>query len=657
LLAGEQTKGRGKHVSVFFGIWNFDHRPVDLAVAQEAQALLAPYGPDASNQYNGVGFTLAHHALHTTAESRGENQPYVSSSGAVIAWDGRLDNREELVRNLGGKLSNLSTDVEIVAACFDRWDTGCFPKILGDWAVSIWNERQQLLLLAKDFLGVRPLYYMKDNDRIHWSSVLEPLVTLSKRRFALNREYVAGWLAMYPATDTTPFVGIRAVPPCSFVIHGPNKQTAVKYWDFDPEKRISLRTDVEYEDCFRVAFREAVRRRLRSDRPICAELSGGMDSPSITCMADLIANSSAEVPEIHTLSFYDDTEPHLNERRYFLKVEEKRGRRGCHIDLANNDVFSFNDSLANFVALPGCMSASPMNVSDKQRRFFESNNIGVVLSGIGGDEMMGGVPTPIPELQNLLVQGQFRNLAHMLKLWALSKRKPWFHLLGEVLRDFLPPVFLPQPKHLRPLPWLEHTFVQQNRNVLSGFNHRTTFRRGLPSFQANLSALETVRRQLATNGLAAKPAVYKRYPFLDRTLLELIFAIPRDQLLRPGYRRSLMRRALRGIVPEEVLERRRKGYVSRGPRVAITREWNRLVVFCHDMASARMHVVNEEAFRNTLQAIKNSDAIPLAQLGRTIVLEAWLRQFGDHELLLETEIGGRERGEMTVSARSLSQAS
>jgi asparagine synthase (glutamine-hydrolysing) len=519
-------------MSVLFGIWSCDGRPVDPELIRAADAMLAPYAPDGAVHYRGEGITLVQHALHTTAESRREKQAHVSNSGAVITWDGRLDNREELVRELGDTLTNHSTDVEIVGAGFDRWDTRLFAKLIGDWALSIWDESNRRLVLAKDFAGIRPLYYFMENGHARWSSILSPLVTLSEKRFTLNEEYVAGWLAMYPAADATPFVGIRSVPPCSFVTLSAHKQRVVKYWDFDPENRITYRSDDEYEEHFRSAFRQAVRRRLRSDSPLCAELSGGMDSPSITCMADLIAASCSEIPKIHTLSFYDDSEPNADERPYFTKVEEKLGRTGCHIDTADLDMFRFEQN-RGFVAIPGSMTSRSNDFTSKHTAFLESNGIRVVLSGIGGDEMTGGVPSATPELQDLMIQGKVGNLAHKLKLWALAKRKPWFHLLAEALNGFLPLAVAREPKHLRPASWLQQDFRRRNRDALSGFNRRLRFHGSLPSLQANLDALEVVRRQMATRDLPTEYPHEKRYPFLDRSLLEFIFAIHANSCYAP----------------------------------------------------------------------------------------------------------------------------
>jgi asparagine synthase (glutamine-hydrolysing) len=533
-----------------------------------------------------------------------------------------LDNRDEIIRLLADSLSLRSSDVEIVAASFECWGTDCFARLLGDWAVAIWIERDRKLILARDFMGIRPLYYQIEKEQVTWSSVLDPMLVPGKT-FALDHEYIAAWLELYPAADATPFAGIRAVPPSSYVTIGTGTVTITPYWDFDPVKRITYGTDRDYEQHFRVAFQEAVRRRLRSDHPICAELSGGMDSPSIVCVADQIAQSSSEIPAIHTLSFYDDSEPHADERPYFSKVEEKLGRVGCHIDLKNQELFRF-DRTDRLISMPGCLSGRTKEFNAKLTGFFQSNQIRVVLSGIGGDEMMGGIPSPIPELQDLLVQFRLRHFAHKLKLWSLNKRVPWFHLFGETIGGFLPVESLRQRARLRAATWLRNDYFKRHTTdpASSGI---VRFVGPLPSFQAKLGAVDVLRRQLATKSLPADVPHERRYPFLDRTLLEFLFAIPREQFVRPGQRRSLMRRALAGIVPAEILERRRKAYVNRGPRVAIAKEWPSLCSLSQNMVAAQLGIVDESSFRDALAKIQNSDQVPMIRLMRTVSLEAWLR--------------------------------
>src|SRR5208337_4130208 len=398
------------------------------------------------------------------------------------------------------------------------------------------------------------------------------------KTFSLNEEYVAGWFAMFPAVHLTPCVGVHSVPPSSFVHLRRGKHTVSKYWDFDPSKTTRYRTDAEYEEHFRTVFGKAVQRKLRSDTPALAELSGGRDSSAVVCMADtIIVRGTADTPRLDTISYYDDSEPNWNERPYFTKVEEKRGRIGTHINMGKQELFKFELDIDHFAATPGSGSGRPSEATRQIAACITSQGNRVVLSGIGGDEFTGGVPTPTPELQDLLARGHFRTLAHQLKVWALNKRKPWFYLLFDAARVFFPPALVGVPKYKRPAPWFNPLCVKRNRAALTGYEDRTKFFGPLPSFQGNVGTVDALRRQLACSDLSSDLPHEKRYPYLDRDLLEFVSAIPRDQLVRPGQRRSLMRRALIGIVPDELLNRKRKAFVTRGPRVGIAAEWPHLL--------------------------------------------------------------------------------
>jgi asparagine synthase (glutamine-hydrolysing) len=613
-------------VSVQFGRWNFDGKPVDRDYLGKARATIAPYGPDDAGSYLKGNINILYHAFHTTKESRLETQPHLTASGAVITWDGRLDNRAELVRQLKDVLTIGSTDVSIVAAAYEEWGTDCFAKLIGDWALSIWDTNTRALILAKDPIGTRHLYYSLDEDQVTWSTILDPLVLFAGRTFALCEEYIAGCFSFFPATHLTPYVGIHSVPPSSSVLVRGGRHTVSKYWDFDPSKRIRYRTDGEYEEHFRAVFGEAVWRTLRSDSPILAELSGGMDSSSIVCMADtIIARGAAETSRLDTISYYDDSEPNLNERPYFTKVEEKRGRTGCHIDLGSQESFAFESISERFVATPGSGNGRPSKSSTAFSNCMISQGNRVVLSGIGGDEVLGGVPTPTPELEDLLARARLRALAHELKAWALNKRKPWFNLLFEAARGFFPPALVGVPQHKRPAPWLNPSFIKRNRMALQGYERRLKLFGPLPTFQENVSTFEVLRRQLGCAGLPPEPNWEKRYPYLDRSLLEFIYAIPRGQLVRPGQRRSLMRRALAEIVPKELLNRKRKAYVARAPLVAISDEWKRLTEMSQHMLAASLGIVDSTKFKDALQRARNGQEIMVVPLMRALGIELWLR--------------------------------
>jgi len=616
-------------MSVQFGRWNFEGQPPAPDYIEKVSAALAPYGPDSNESYSKDGVRILYRAFHTTKESRHEKQPCISPSGAVITWDGRLENRSELISELSGSLTNGSTNVAIVAMAFEKWGAGCFAKLIGDWALSIWSPVNRSLILAKDPIGTLHLYYSFDNKQVTWSTILDPLARLAGKTFTLNEEYIAGWLSMFPAVHLTPCVGIHSVPPSSSVLLRPGRHTVSQYWDFDGQKKIRYRTDAEYEEHFRTVFARAVQRKLRSDRPVLAELSGGRDSSSIVCMADtVVARSAADIPRLDTLSMYDDSEPNWNERPYFTRVEEKRGRIGWHINVGAQDPEKIpapepppESPHSRFVPTPGYDGRT----SPQIRMCMASQGNRVVLSGIGGDEVMGGVPTPVPELENLLARAQFGALAHQLKVWALEKRKPWLHLFGEAARGFFPPALVGVPKYMRPAPWLQSSFVKRHWAALTGYPSRTKLFGPLPSFQENVGTLDALRRQLARTALPFDPPYEKRYPYLDRDLLEFMFAIPREQLVRPTQRRSLMRRSLVGIVPDEILNRKTKAFVARSPMVAISNNWAHFGEMTQDMVSSSLGIVDADHISEALQKVRRGEAVPIVTLRRTLCLESWLK--------------------------------
>lgn len=619
-------------MSVQFGRWNANGAPVDRDYLEKVQPVIAPYGPDHGGSYNKASISILYRAFHTTKESRREIQPHTTESGAVITWDGRLDNRSELVDKLGDLVNADSTDVQIVSRAYEYWREACFSMLIGDWALSIWNPHTRSLILAKDPIGTLHLYYSIERDQVTWSSIVDPLVLFAGHSFALNEEYIAGWLSLFPAPHLTPYVGIHSVPPSSFVLIQKGKHSISKHWDFDPAKKTRYRTDAEYEEHFRSVFTEAVRRRLRSDSPVLAELSGGMDSSSIVCMADtIIARGAAETPRLDTVSYYDDSEPNWNECPYFTKVEEMRGRIGTHIDISKREPLEF--ALDRFAPTPASSSGRLSETSLQFLACMTSQGNRAVLSGVGGDEVTGGVPTPTPELQDLLARGQVKAFTHQLKVWSLEKRKPWFYLFFEAVRGFFPAAIVGLPKGFRPAAWLTPNFVKRNRSALHGYRTRLKLFGPLPAFQENVSALHALQRQLESYSLSSTPLHEKRYPYLDRNLLEFIYSVPREQLVRPGQRRSLMRRALAHIVPDELLNRRRKAYAARSPIAAIVAEWARYAAVSQGMISASLGILDATALAEAMQFVSRSKEVPGVALMRTLSIELWLRYIRDKELL------------------------
>ena len=615
----------GAFMSVQYGLWDFNRTgitPKDLA---NTRAALAAYESEQVCEYSGRDVQLIYLPFHVTPESEIERQPFLSRSGRVVLWDGRLDNRQELIRSLRSELQAPFTDVAIVAAALDSWETAALPRLIGDWALSVWNPAERTVLLAKDFLGAKSMYYTTGENGFAWSTLIDPLLPFKQHSFRLQEEYLAGWFSQFPAAHLTPFAGIHSVPPSSCVLFRTTGIAVRQYWNFDSNKRIFYREDREYEEHFRTVFGESVRRRLRSKAPILAELSGGMDSSSIVCMADaLTARGFSPTPGVDTISYFENSEPNWNEAPYFEKVEQQRGRTGHHLAVDFRKHWHPSFAPAVFAATPD--SGIMVNANDAYTSHLRSGGYRVLLQGTGGDEVLGGIPTPLPELADLLAGGRVRTFVRRLIEWAVARRIPALHLFLETIGQFFPVLAIRE----RPSwpAWLRAQFAGRNSKPLSGYAHRFRVFGPRPSFQANTAALESLRRQLACVGLTPGLPIERRYPYLDRDLLEYLYAIPREQLVRPNQRRSLMRRALSGIVPPEILNRRRKAFIARAPLISIRSELPRLLERTRNMSLNRAGIVDEEVFRKSLLAASEGSEFPMVPVLRTLLLEAWLSHLG-----------------------------
>lgn len=611
-------------MSVQFGRWNFDHRPIDPVYVATVGTLLTPYAPESITVSVRQGFFMLSGAFHTTEESRYERQPVISRSGICLTWDGRLDNRTELMKRTNRPTSLGTSDLDIVLSLYESEGTKIFGSLIGDWSISALHDRERALVLAVDFLSARPLYYLHCDRYIAWSTVLEPLVTLADRTFTLCEEYVAGWLYGFPPASLTPYREIRAVPPGSFVEVTPTAISVRKYWNFNPSER-RFSNAAEYEESFRYLFTQAVRRRLRSSTPVIAELSGGMDSSSIVCIADHVLEETPTLaPRLDTLSYLDDTEPDWDERPFVTEVERRRGRTGFHIDVSTQICFVPVRDADSFSSTPaiGLMPSVPQQ-QVSERLFTE--NIRVVLSGLGGDECTGGVPDGTPELADLLVQGKLAAFFRRGVAWSLAGRRRLMHVAGQVIAGFLPQMlFGPNPLLLK-APWLNQEFAGRNRGNPACSPLRLKLNGQLPSFQENVYALGDLQRQIACTPLASAPARERRFPFLDRDLLEFLYNIPREQLVQPGRRRFLMRRALRGIVPEPLLERKRKAYVVRTPLQSLQAQSKELTEWTKEMICCEIGAIDLAQFQRALARAFQGDDSHLWRFSRTLELESWLR--------------------------------
>ncbi len=607
-------------MSVQAGIWSFDG-PVDREVLTKISAALVEYGPDAEATHCDGPVTMLYRPFHTVFESRVERQPHISSAGMVITWDGRLDNRDELILQLENSLKVDRTDVAIVAAAFDRWGTDCFARLIGDWALAVWNPVDRELLLSRDYIGIRHLFYHHNRHAVVWCTHLAPLVT--EGHFTLSDEYIAGYLTVYPKAHLTPYREIQSVPPGQFARIRQTQTKVQSYWAFNPGRKIRYKTDLEYEERFRHLFRQAVRRRLATDSPVLAELSGGLDSSSIVCMADdILRNKETPACTIDTFSFWDRNEPGEDDFVYYKRIETIRGRPGHNAEIEGvGDSFSFKQQ--HFSAIPDF--GARRELKDAQLEVINQGKYRVVLSGIGGDELLGQALNPRVLLADLLAKCRVAKFAEQLTKWSMTTRRPWIQLFFQTAALLLPTSL--RMRSARGLPvdsWINSNFAK--RHGLSA--HFLDAAEGswlwLPSVRDAFQTIMTFQRQMTF----IHPSRFEiRYPFLDQTLAEFLLAIPSDQLARPGERRSLMRRALSNLLPPEIASRQTKGSTGRCIAATLNKHWTLLDSDLSALLSARLQYIDSRSFVTALTHARDGQ-IPLhfVQLMRALSLEFWLRE-------------------------------
>ncbi len=621
-------------MSVQAGIWNFDGRPIDRKLMDDLSESLKQQGPDGESRYVDGSVALLYRPFHTTAESRREKQPYVSRRGFVLTWDGRLDNREVLIADLQRDLDTSPTDLTIFAAAFERWDTDCFRRIIGDWVVSIWKPEQRELLFAADFMGIRHIFYYLKNDRIWWSTDLGPLMLLSGDRFHIDDDYIAGYFAHEPDAHLTPYREIREVPPGQVVRIRNGSVSVERFWRFSPKSRIRYKTDAEYEEHFRHVFRQSVRRRLRSDSPILAELSGGLDSSSIVCMADdILAKEGAQTSRLDTLSYYDKTEPLGDDWIYFQKVEAYRGRTGRHVDASKLSSVPASLESTEFNPLPGYL-CSGRHLEAERAVVVRAGGYRAVLSGLGGDEFLGGIPNPTAQLADLILQFRLVQLVRQLVAWSLVKKRPLIQLFGEGLLELLPPLFrqyLVNQANIEP--WVRKNFARRTRLAIRLLDVDDHFGLWLPTRRSCIGGVLIMANKLAKFTSSAEVPEESRFPYLDQTLIEFILSIPAGQLLRPGERRSLMRRSLVGIVPGIILSRKTKQFGARTPVLAMQKNLQQLRAAFEAPLSSQLGYVDSASFLGALHAATNGKDIHVSRMIRTISLELWLRDLASRCLI------------------------
>jgi asparagine synthase (glutamine-hydrolysing) len=547
-----------------------------------------------------------------------------SPRGLRLAWDGRLDNAAELRADLG-LADPGAADAEVVAAAFERLGAAALPRLLGDFALALHDPRAGELILARDPFGTRPLFWHATAERLVWGSRIAKVLSAARLDAEPDETWIAQYLVDLPALDRTPYRGVRVVQPGHAVRFTRGGRRDERFYRLRARAPARLTTDADYEACFRELFLEAVRVRARGPGPVFTALSGGLDSSSVACAARrLVDAGEATAADVLTVSFVYERSPTSDERPYIRAVEERLGRAGHHV---GEDALALRSLDAPSPETPSYMDCFPGSYARVTAHMREAR-ADVLLTGVGGDALLlSEVGAPL-EIADHLVQRSPRALLESLGKWHRVQRRPYVELLWEGgLLPLLPAAWRTRIAPERPAPaWVDARFA---RRVGLGEASAAGAADGeglLPSLQQRASFLRAEARINTWQYCTLDPAeVQLAHPFLHRPLVEMCLSAPLDQLLRGSETRSLMRRALRDLLPEKIARRRDK----RGPDEAFHRALARQLTGIERLlAGARVTergYVDGARLREALDQARFGKGRELPALLRALALEYWLR--------------------------------
>ena len=549
-----------------------------------------------------------------------ENQPLSNRSGTTRAvLDGRIDNRKELLDALGLRESgDQPTSAEILLAAYAAWGTACAQKMAGDFAFVIWDSEKQRLFCARDALGVRPFFYAFDGKTFLCGSFIRQLLVDKDVSRELDEEYMANFLVRGDCpSELTPYHGIkRLLGGWAIIIEG-SRLKKLKYWDLDPRKTIRYANDAEYEEHFRMVFRDAVSARLRSRGPVAAELSGGLDSSSIVCMAQKIYESG-DVPDrgFCVLTRLFDRAVQAKESVFSRQVIEDYKLNVEYMPEEAHWPLQDHHDTALYWDEPTIKGLYTATFKESARRLHR-RGARVLLSGIGGDQVFLGDTTVPIHLVDMFRTFHWMTLSRELKAWQKYLNRPMLKMfLENCVKPFRHPnsMLLPAIQEAEPVPnWIEPALARKydlkRRGARYGFLPRI-YRS--PAAQRQYLIIKRTSAPLLQWYLPT-PRLEARYPYVDRRLVEFAMAIPMEQKLRVRETRSIVRRGMKGILPEIVRTRRSKASFDEATSLGLRKEFDRASQLTSSSCLASLGIVNRERFHAALEA---------ASLG--LVQESWL---------------------------------
>lgn len=604
------------------GILYLNGDPVDAKKLYSMTDVVAHRGPDGIGHWVQDQVGLSQLQLCTTPESLNEQQPLVSEDGNyVIVWDGRIDNREELIRDLPHvyQVSSAATDVDIALHAYIAWGQACAKHIVGDFAFAVWDSVRQQLFCARDPVGIRQFHYYFDGQVFIFGTEIKQLFHHQGVPRQLNEVMLGLYLCgNFGDGEMTFYQGIkRLLGGYSLVVRKEGLRTQ-PFWDPDPYDVITFPREKDYAERFRELFQEAVKCRLRSNGGAEVLLSGGVDSGSVASVAgDLRRNTGENGSAPVSAQSWVYSNPTLDESPYVRLISD---RYDIPITWLQVDQFWAMKTAPSedFFDEPYKLPLEAMHCAGLES--VRERGIRVVLTGEGGDETS--------------------MLRSMVYLQEWMRQLHW----GDVFRDLRDGT----PSYRRvALQSLRRSVVPNWARRLAGRGRVSIPRWISPEFARRIQLTERLHlleprsrkdglflQQRGRNPLflggdirCAGYGVEWRHPFYDSRIIEFLVRIPPGIRFRGGRNKVLLREAMAGILPEEI--RRRSPHGAFGPmleRGVTIEEAPRMLDLSGRSCLAEMGAVTSCHLKQAAHAYVAGGDTGLGRLAWSFFSEEWLRR-------------------------------
>ncbi len=545
---------------------------------EKAMHALRHRGPDDSGSYEDPHIRLGHTRLSIIDVAGGKQPIFNEDNTKCIIFNGEIYNFKTLRQELHQKGHHFKTlsDTETILHGYEEWGVDCLQRLQGMFAFAIWDKLEKRLFLARDRLGIKPLFYAEYQGRFYFASEIKGILADSRFPREMDESALAAYFTLsYIPAPLTIFSHIKKLLPGHYLIRQDGKLKARQYWDlaFEPDTRM------KEDDCiegFAEILKDAVKKRLISEVPLGAFLSGGIDSGAVVA---LMSRLSDEPVSTFCMGFGGQTGGYLDERGYARMVADQYRTdhhefevRPSVENLIDTIVTAFDEPLADDSTIPSHF------VCKKAR-----GKVTVALSGLGGDENFAGYERylgfRLRTLYSRLLPKSVRPLLNGL-VQALPERSDGHYTINHLKRftrfASLPPdaAYLGFSSILSPV--LQDNLFSNHRKLKDSFSEcSSTFSAYFNSGRVRNGA-DLLNRCLytdfktylpedilaVTDRLSMHHSLEVRVPFLDHKLVEFCATIPPELKMKRLQKKYLLKKWAGPLLPNAVINHRKQGFVG-----------------------------------------------------------------------------------------------